>query len=133
MCHNGFFHGFAALGDCGSSIRYKTNVQGFSSGLELISRLRPVSFDWKATGMHDLGLIAEEVAEIEPLLTTYNKEGKVEGVKYERLGVVLINAIREQQAQIEQLRRSISALEQQNKELSSRMGATQKAVGGVIP
>src|SRR5262245_9317372 len=123
MCHTGFYNGFAMLGDCVSSIRYKTNVHDFSSGLELINRLRPVSFDWKSTGMHDFGLIAEEVAEVEPLLTTSNKEGTVEGVKYDRLGVVLINAIREQQAQIEQLRRVISVLEQQNKELSSRLGA----------
>ena len=51
--------------------------------------------------MLDLGLVAEDVAAVEPLLTTTNANGEVEGVKYDRVGVVLINAIKEQQAQIE--------------------------------
>ena len=122
LCHTGFeLTGIAGLGDCGSSIRYKKNINPFSAGLNLINRLRPVSFDWKTTGMHDFGLVAEEVAAVDPLLVTYNKEGLVEGVKYERLGVVLINAIREQQSQIDELRRLISTLEQQNKTLADQL------------
>lgn len=50
--------------------------------------------------MHDLGLGAEDVAAIEPLLVTYNAKGEVEGVKYDRIGVVLVNAVKEQQAEI---------------------------------
>jgi hypothetical protein len=56
-----------------------------------------------------MGLIAEEVAEVEPLLATY-KNGEVNGVKYDRIGVVLINAVKEQQAQIEALKAEIAAL-----------------------
>ena len=48
-----------------------------------------------------MGLIAEEVAEVEPLLTIKNAKGEIEGVKYDRVGVVLVNAVNEQQAQIE--------------------------------
>ena len=54
-----------------------------------------------------MGLVAEEVAAIEPLLTTTNAKGEVEGVKYDRVGVVLINAIKEQQAQMEELQKQI--------------------------
>jgi endosialidase-like protein len=86
---------------CGSSIRFKTNVNPFTSGLGLIRRLRPVSFDRKRTGDPDFGLIAEEVAEVEPLLITRNKDGQIDGVKYDRVGVVVVNAVKEQQAQIE--------------------------------
>jgi hypothetical protein len=43
------------------------------------------------------------VATIEPLLVTRNEQGQVEGVKYDHLNVVLINAIKEQQARIERL------------------------------
>jgi hypothetical protein len=122
LCHTGFeLTGIAGLGDCGSSLRYKKNINAFAGGLNLLNRLRPVSFDWKTNNMHDFGLIAEEVAEVEPLLVTYNKHGQIEGVKYERLGVVLINAIKEQQAQIEELRRLVSTLEQQNKILSGQL------------
>lgn len=95
------------LGTCSSSLRYKTNIGGFNFGLNLIKRLRPITFDWKDGGMHDLGLGAEDVAAIEPLLVTYNSKGEVEGVKYDRIGVVLINAIKEQQAQIEALKKLV--------------------------
>ena len=127
LCHTGFEPtGFSGLGDCGSSLRYKKNINAFAGGLSLLNRLRPVSFDWKANDKHDFGLVAEEVAEVEPLLVTYNKHGQVEGVKYERLGVVLINAIREQQAQIDELRRIVSTLEQQNKTLSNQLLQVQR-------
>jgi hypothetical protein len=65
--------------------------------------------------MLDLGLVAEEVAAVEPLLTTTNVNGEVEGVKYDRIGVVLINVVREQQKTIEV---QISRLKVQSEELS---------------
>jgi hypothetical protein len=101
------------ISTCSSSGRYKTNIVTFDSGLDLISRLRPVSFDWKNGGMHDLGFVAEEVAEIEPLLTTTNTKGEIEGVKYDRVGVVLVNAVKEQQAQIETQTELIKRQQQQ--------------------
>jgi hypothetical protein len=111
VCHNASLQ----LSDCSSSLRYKTNVVNFRFGLELISQLRPITFDWKDGGMHDLGLGAEDVEKIEPLLVTYNKEGKVEGVKYERIGVVLINAVKEQQAQIEKQQELLKRQQEQIK------------------
>ncbi len=104
------FNGSLILSSCSSSSRYKTNIDNFSNGLDLIRRLRPVSFNWRDGGMPDLGLVAEEVAAIEPLLTTTNSKGETEGVKYDRVGVVLINAVKEQQVQIEVLKKQISAL-----------------------
>lgn len=105
LCRNGSLQ----IGICSSSLRYKTNIAPFSSGLDLVSRLPPITFDWKSDGTHDLGLVAEEVAAIEPLLVTYNQKGEVEGVKYDRIGVVLINAIKEQQKQIEALTKLVCA------------------------
>jgi hypothetical protein len=95
------------IATCSSSFRYKSNVDEFRSGLDIVQRLRPVSFDWKEGGVRDLGLGAEDVAEIEPLLVTYNSDGQVEGVKYDRIGVVLLNAVKEQQSQIEQQQKQI--------------------------
>jgi hypothetical protein len=88
------------ISTCSSSQRYKAGIRGFGRGLELVDRLRPVSFRWRADDQADFGLVAEEVAEVEPLLVTRNGQGEVEGVKYDRVAVVLVNAIREQQAQI---------------------------------
>ncbi len=86
---------------CSSSLRYKTNIAPFASGLSLINKLRPVTFDWKTDGTHDLGFIAEEINAVEPLLTIYNDKGQVEGLKYDRLSVAFVNAFKEQQTQIE--------------------------------
>ncbi len=101
------------LSTCSSSQRYKSNVADFSAGLDLIRRLRPVSFNWRDGGMLDLGLVAEEVARVEPLLTTTTAKGDVEGVKYDRVGVVLVNAIKEQQTQIESQAETIMRQQQQ--------------------
>jgi hypothetical protein len=98
------------ISTCSSSIRYKEQIEPFTGGLRLLGRLRPVSFNWRDGGMRDVGLVAEEVDAVEPLLTTTNAEGSVEGVKYDRIGVVLINAVKEQQAQIEVLRQQVELL-----------------------
>jgi PBP1b-binding outer membrane lipoprotein LpoB len=95
------------ISSCSSSIRYKQNINRFTSGLSLIKRLRPVSFNWRAGNQPDLGLVAEEVAGVEPLLTITNDKGEIEGVKYDRVGVVLVNAVQEQQRQIEAQQKQI--------------------------
>ncbi|MEQ1641888.1 MAG: tail fiber domain-containing protein [Pyrinomonadaceae bacterium] len=98
------------ISTCSSSLRYKTNLNRYGFGLNLIKQLKPITFDWKDGGMHDLGLGAEDVAAIEPLLVTHNSKGEVEGVKYDRIGVVLVNAVKEQQQTIERQQKQIEAL-----------------------
>ena len=97
---------------CSSSIRYKTNLNAFHSGLDLVKRLRPVTFNWKSDNMPDVGFVAEDVAKVEPLLVTHNNKGEVEGVKYDRVGVVLVNAVNEQQSQIEDQQKQINVQKQ---------------------
>ncbi len=109
------------LATCSSSLRYKTNIAPFSSGLSLVNRLRPITFDWKEGGMRDLGLGAEDVAAIEPLLVTYNKDGKVEGVKYDRIGVVLLNAVKEQQQIIAAQQQRVAQQEERFKQQEERL------------
>ncbi len=92
---------------CSSSLRYKTNIHPFAGGLSVLNRLRPITFDWKQGGMHDLGFGAEDIATIEPLLVTRNEKGEVEGVKYDRISAVLVNAVQEQQQQISQQQEQI--------------------------
>ncbi len=93
-----------------SSLRYKAQVHRFLGGLEIVRRLRPISFTWKEDGSRDVGLGAEEVARVEPLLTFRNKQGQIEGVKYNQLSAVLINAVKEQQQQIQELQRQLVSL-----------------------
>ena len=105
VCRNGLL-----ISVCSSSLRYKTHLNPYFGGLDVVRRLRPIAFNWKNDGMKDLGFAAEEVEKIEPLLTTRNKKGEIEGVKYAQITTVLVNAVREQQQIIEQQQRQIDAL-----------------------
>jgi hypothetical protein len=100
------------ISTCSSSLRYKTNIHPFMSGLSVLNRLRPITFDWKDGGMHDLGFGAEDIAAVEPLLVTHNSKGEVEGVKYDRITAVLVNAVKEQQEQIKRQQNEIESLKQ---------------------
>jgi len=101
---------------CSSSLRYKTNFAPYTKGFDIINRLRPITFDWKKGGMRDVGFGAEDVEQIDPLLVTYNDKGQVEGVKYDRISVALVNAVKEQQTQIEQQR---TQLNEQQREIAA--------------
>lgn len=92
VCRNG-----STLALCSSSARYKDGISPLNLGMEVVERLRPITFRWKDRGEADLGFAAEEVAEVDPILVTYNPAGEIEGVKYRQLTAVLVNAIKEQQ------------------------------------
>jgi len=98
----------AQLAFCSSSLRYKTDVRPFSAGLEIVNRLHPIAFTWKQSGMRDIGLAAEDVEQVEPLLTFRNDKGEVEGVKYNQLSTIFVNAFAEQQAQIQRREEQIT-------------------------
>ncbi len=119
---------FNEIASCSSSLRYKTQVKPFSAGLTLVRRLRPVSFKWKTDGATDLGLIAEEVATIEPLLVTRNQQGEIEGVKYDHLNIVLINAVREQQTQLTQLQQQLARQQQRNTQQQEQLKQQQTRI-----
>jgi hypothetical protein len=114
------------LSFCSSSLRYKTNVQTFTGGLDVVRRLRPITFDWNQGGLRDVGFAAEEVERIEPLLATYNKDGQTEGVKYKQLSTVLVNAINEQQSQLAQQQGTIELQQQQNQAQQSQLRQLQQ-------
>ena len=106
-----------------SSLRYKTAVQPFMGGLNIVRRLHPITFTWRTRLTRDLGLAAEEVAQVEPLLVTYNAKGEVEGVKYAQLSAVLIDAVQQQQAQLVEQQRLI---EQQQRQIEQQRSLTRR-------
>lgn len=123
------------ISTCSSSLRYKTNIAPFNFGLNLVKRLQPITFNWKADNKADFGFGAEEVANIEPLLVTYNDKGEVEGVKYDRVGVVLVNAVNEQQIQIEEIEKQNQSQQKQideQKEIIKRQQAELDALKALV-
>src|SRR5262249_31500941 len=119
------------VSSCSSSLRYKTNIAPFSSGMSLVNRLRPIRFTWKNGGMKDLGLAAEDVAKVEPLLVTYNANGEVEGVKYDRVAVVLLNAVKEQQEQINRQQKLVTSLKAENDALRVELAGIVSRLEGI--
>jgi hypothetical protein len=87
-----------------SSIRYKTNIETIKYGLDKVLQLRGVTYDKKDTGIRELGLIAEEVNEILPDVVIKNEEGEPDSVSYGRLTAVLIEAVKDLQSQINELK-----------------------------
>ena len=77
--------------------------------------------------MRDVGFAAEEVEKVEPLLASYSDKGEVEGVKYAQVTTVLVNAVNEQQTQIESQQEQVQKLnlriEQQQKQIQQQQRA----------
>jgi hypothetical protein len=98
--------GGAALADgwnTYSSRRWKTNIQTLHGALAKVEQLRGVSYDLKANGKHEVGVIAEEVGAVLPEVVSYEDNGKdARGVDYSRLTALLIEATKEQQGAFRQ-------------------------------
>jgi hypothetical protein len=87
-----------------SSIRYKENVETIKYGLNEILKMRGVSYIKKDTQSHEIGVIAEEVNEFVPEVVIKSEEGEIESVAYGRLTAVLIEAVKDLQEQINELK-----------------------------
>ena len=97
-----------------SSKKWKTNIKKIDNALDKVLKLEGVEFDWKKEygGKHDIGLIAEDVGKVVPEVVVYedDSEENAVGLSYERLIPLLIEALKEQQKQINQLQLEINAL-----------------------
>ena len=86
-----------------SSIKFKQNIVGLKFDTDLIGLLRPVEYDYKESGEHDFGLIAEEVADIYPLMVNYDNSKNPYSVKYQQLSVLLLKKIQEIELRLQEL------------------------------
>jgi hypothetical protein len=96
-----------------SDAKLKKNVKTIGNALDKVMSLRGVNFDWIATGKASIGLIAQEVEKILPEVVSSIEECEVgtatvidtiKSVDYSKIVSVLIEAIKEQQLQIEELK-----------------------------
>ncbi|RYU81321.1 tail fiber domain-containing protein [Hymenobacter persicinus] len=93
-----------------SDRRFKTNVRPLGSALAAVLALRGVRYEWNALGVQhggtagasQVGLLAQEVEQVYPELVSTGPDG-YKAVNYAQLTPVLIEALKEQQQQIEAL------------------------------
>jgi hypothetical protein len=96
----------------GSDERLKTNIEPITGSLNMLKQINGYYFDWKEMpGIHenegrDIGVIAQEIESILPEIVTTRNNG-YKAVKYEKLVALLIQAINEQQEQINELKNKI--------------------------
>ncbi len=128
------------LGVEGSSERYKTDIAPMSSNTDKLDKLRPVTFRLKTDphGPIQYGLIAEEVAKVYPELVIRDRDGKIDGVRYEELAPVLLNEVQKQQTTIATLveqrdadTMKLNAQATEIEEQSIRIGSLEQQVAKV--
>ena len=94
-----------------SDMRLKENVKPISSALKKVEALEGISFDWIDSGETSLGFIAQDVEKVLPeLVKSSNDEEAMKSVAYGNITALLVEAIKEQQKEIINLREEIEAL-----------------------
>jgi uncharacterized coiled-coil protein SlyX len=146
------------LGTVASSERFKKDIAAMEKTSEAILSLRPVTFLYKTDtkGIPQFGLIAEEVAKVNPALVLPDNEGKPFTVRYDAVNAMLLNEFlkehrknEEQQATITELKSTVAqqqkdfqaiAAKQQNQiealtaglqKVSARLAAASPSRGGL--
>jgi uncharacterized coiled-coil protein SlyX len=131
--------GQLGVGACISSERFKKDIDSMNKASEAIFSLKPVTFHYKndKTNIPQFGLIAEEVAKVNPALIAVDKEGKPFSVRYQQIDAMLLNeflkehrTVQEQGATITQLKSMVEKQEaanaQQQKQIEALATGLQK-------
>jgi hypothetical protein len=120
------------LGTMSSSKRFKRAIKPMDSASEAVLALKPVSFHYKSdnTNTPQFGLIAEEVAAVNPDLVVRDENGEIYSVRYDAVNAMLLNEFlkehrknEEQEATIAQLKRDSA---EQRKQIETLTAGLQK-------
>jgi uncharacterized coiled-coil protein SlyX len=139
---NGIFVTVGAGGKLGfqvSSRRYKDDIKPMDKASEALFALKPVSFRYKEeidpARSPDFGLIAEDVATVNPDLVARDEEGKIVTVHYQAVNAMLLNEflkehrkVEEQEATITQLKSTVA---QQRKDFQAAIAQQQRGMEAI--
>ena len=90
-----------------SDIYLKENVQTIDNALEKVNAIRGVNFNWKDTGKCSMGVIAQEIEDVIPEVVSSSELGQ-KSVNYQAIVGLLIEAINEQQKEINKIKDMLS-------------------------
>lgn len=105
-----------------SSVRWKENIEPFTDGVDMLKQLHPVSYNYKKTpAKRTMGFIAEELGKVLPSIVDWDKAepGYAEGYDHIAILALAVQAMKEQQTQIQRLLERIASLEQNMKQPSA--------------
>lgn len=107
---------FRCIGDAiiysSSDARLKKNVKPIENALDKVMQINGVEFDWDEVAQdthkgHDVGVIAQEVETVLPEIV-HTRDNGYKAVKYEKLVALLIESVKELQAEVESLKAQIN-------------------------
>jgi len=112
------------LGTISSSARFKDDIQDMGDASSDVMKLRPVTFRYKQAqedGSHPLqyGLVAEEVAQVNPGLVQFDKDGQPQTVLYHLLPALLLNELQKEHQKIEDQEKQLKAQEERLRKLDA--------------
>jgi hypothetical protein len=119
-----------------SSERFKKDISTMEKASEAILALRPVTFHYKSDTKNapQFGLIAEEVAKVNPALVLPDKKGKPYTVRYDAVNVMLLNeflkehkALMEEHRTVEELKKEVAALTAGLQKVSAQLELNKSA------
>src|SRR6266480_3590505 len=118
------------LGTASSSRRFKKEIKPMDSVSESILALKPVTFHYKsdATSTPQFGLIAEEVAEVNPDLVVRDGKGEIYSVRYEAVNAMLLNEFLKEHRAFLQQRRQVEEQEATISQLKSTVAHQEKGM-----
>ncbi len=103
------------LGTVSSSRRFKKEIAPMDKASEAVLALKPVTFHYNSdkTGTPQFGLIAEEVAELNPDLVVRDKDGEIYTVRYDAVNAMLLNEFLKEHRTVQQQGATITRLQKQ--------------------
>ena len=124
------------LGHASSSRRYKEDIKPMDNVSEALYRLHPVMFRYNKeidrTQSLAFGLIAEEVAEVNPDLVARNSQGETESVHYEMVNAMLLNEFLKEHCTVQELKSTLAKQDatilQQKKDFQEIVSQQQKQI-----
>jgi Chaperone of endosialidase len=124
-------NGDGVIGYASSSRRYKHDIADMDKASETLFALKPVTF--RARGHSDqahvkyYGLIAEDVATVDPDLVVYNPEGKHETLRFDSINAMLLNEFLKEHRKVEQLEKQVEALTAGLQKVSAQVETSKAA------
>jgi hypothetical protein len=115
------------LGTISSSRRFKHEIKPMENASEAILGLKPVTFHYKTdkTNRPEFGLIAEEVAEVNPDLVVRNQNGEIYTVRYDAVNAMLLNEFLKEHATVQQLKKEIASMKAGLQKVSAQVEANR--------
>jgi len=119
--------GAGQLGTTPSSQRFKHDIKPMNKTSEAILALNPVTFHYKSdnTGTPQFGLIAEEVAKVNPDLIVRDENGEIYTVRYDAVNAMLLNEFLKEHRRVQELEATVA---QQRKDSEATAVRQQKQI-----